>query len=498
MAATLPFELTDKGLGAPFDLFVDGKSGPSKAGKRFDVRDPGSGDVWASCLESEAQDVEGAVQSSHEAFQVYSRWTPKQRSKCLLRWGQLIEEAKEDLARMLVHETGKPLAEARMEVDYGNSYTSWCAAEAERIFGSTITSILVPQRRSFVIKQPVGVVAALIPWNFPVVLTVRKAATALAAGCTVVMKPSPESPVTALALARLAERAGFPPGAFNVLTTSLERTPEVATEMCRHPLVRKVTFTGSTRVGKIIAAQCGQYLKETTLELGGNCPFVVFEDADLKRVVDDLTQLKWRHAGQACISANRVYVQRGLHDQLVAELVRRASELRVGHGMAKGTTMGSLTRESGLEKAEALAEESVAKGARLVLGTGKRRDGGGFFMEPTIIADVADDMLLSREEIFAPLMGISAFDTEDEVVERANKTSMGLASYVFTRDASRLWRMFEKLEAGTIGMNTGIASGAEVPFGGCKESGWGREGGREDLDQFLITKAGTMSIDSHW
>lgn len=435
-----------------FDCLVHGEPVPVRSGKRFDVVDPGSGLVWAACADAAAQDVDGAVRSSHEAFQTYSKWTPRQRSQRLLRWHQLITDAREDLARVLVSETGKPLHEARGEVDYGLSFLWWFVGEAERMHGSVITSA-VGGRRAVTIKQPVGVVAALVPWNFPLVLSLRKMSAALAAGCTMVVKPSPETPVSALALARLLVRAGLPAGAVNVLTTGLDGTPHVARELCHHPLVRKVSFTGSTRVGKIIAGLCAENLKGSTLELGGNCPFVVFDDANLARVMEQLMALKWRHAGQACVSANRIYVQRGLHDQLVAALLDRVSGLKMGHGLAEDTTIGPVTTPRGLDKAEAMARDALEKGASMELGTGRRASQGrGYFMRPTIMTGVTDDMLMSREEIFAPLAGVSVFDTEDEVVARANRTSMGLASYVFTQDVHRLWRMFEKLEAGMIGL----------------------------------------------
>ncbi|PNY27007.1 Succinate-semialdehyde dehydrogenase [NADP(+)] GabD [Tolypocladium capitatum] len=506
--ANLPFELTDEALGQ-FDCLVNGEPAVAKSGRRFDVVDPGSGSVWASCPDCGDEDVDGAVRASHEAFLSYSKWTPRQRAQCLSRWHHEIGLAKDDLAKMLVFETGKPLAEARGEIDYALTFTWWFIGEAERAHGSSIVSA-VPGRRAITIKQPIGVAAALVPWNFPVALSVRKMSAALAAGCTMVVKPSPETPVTALALARLALRARFPPGALNVLTTSLDGTPRVAEALCLHPLVRKVTFTGSTRVGKIIAGLCARNLKKSTLELGGNCPLVVFDDADLDQAMGQLMALKWRHAGQACISSNRLYVQRGLHDRFVEELIRRTRELKTGHGMAEGTTLGPVTTPRGLDKAEEMAREALAKGARMVLGSGKRRDtsadakgNGGYFMEPTIVTGVTDDMLMSSDEIFAPLLGVSVFDTEDEVVARANNTSMGLASYVFTKDVDRLWRMFERLEAGMIGLgghqNTGNSSSSEAPFGGIKESGCGKESGKDvAVDEFMVTKSGTLTIEGHW
>ncbi|UNI24316.1 hypothetical protein JDV02_010072 [Purpureocillium takamizusanense] len=508
MASTeLPFQLSDESLGQ-LDCLVDGKSVAARSGKRFDVIDPGSGKVWAACPDCSDEDVDAAVQSCHKAFLEYAKWTPRRRSQTLSKWHHLIAEAKEDLARILVHETGKPLAEAYGEIDYALTFSWWFVGEAERAHGNSIVSA-VPGRRAITIKQPVGVAAALVPWNFPVALSLRKMAAALAAGCAMVVKPSPESPVTVLALARLALRAGFPPGALNVLTTSLDGTPAVAEALCLHPLVRKVTFTGSTRVGKIISGLCARNLKKSTLELGGNCPFIVFDDANLEQAMGQLMALKWRHAGQACISSNRLYVQRGVHDRLVEELVARTSKLKVGHGMAEGTTMGPVTTPRSLDKAEDMAKDALAKGAKMVLGNGMRMDnnnnntggsgGGGYFMEPTVMTGVTDDMLMSGDEIFAPLLGVSVFDSEDEVVARANNTSMGLASYVFTKDVDRMWRMFEKLEAGMIGLNTGNSSSAEAPFGGIKESGAGKESGKDvAIEEFLVTKSGTLTVEGHW
>ncbi|GJN67372.1 succinate-semialdehyde dehydrogenase [Purpureocillium lilacinum] len=497
----LPFQLSDKSLGL-LDCVVDGKSVGARSGKRFDVVDPGSGKVWATCPDCTDDDVDAAVQSCHKTFLEYSKWTPRRRSQILSKWHHLITDAKEDLARILVHETGKPLAEAYGEIDYALTFTWWFVGEAERAHGSSIVSA-IPGRRAITIKQPIGVAAALIPWNFPIALSLRKIAAALAAGCTMVVKPSPETPITVLAVAQLALRAGFPPGALNVLTTSLDNTPKVAEALCLHPLVKKVTFTGSTRVGKIITGLCAKNLKKSTLELGGNCPFIVFDDANLEQTMGQLMALKWRHAGQACISSNRLYVQRGVHDRFVEELVKQTSKLKVGHGMAEGTTMGPVTTSRSLDKAEDMAKDALAKGAKTVLGNGKRMDtaksNGGYFMEPTVMTGVTDDMLMSQDEIFAPLLGVSVFDNEDEIVARANNTSMGLASYVFTKDVDRLWRMFEKLEAGMIGLNTGNSSSSEAPFGGIKESGVGKESGKDvAIDEFLVTKNGTLTVEGHW
>ena len=322
-----------------------------------------------------------------------------------------------------------------------------------------------PNRRTFVIKQPIGVAVALVPWNFPIAMVLRKAGAAFAAGCTMVVKPSPETPLTCLVLAHLATKAGFAPGVFNVLTTSLENTPGLSEAMITHPLTKKVTFTGSTRVGKLVAGLCAKGLKKCTLELGGNCPFIVFDDADLEQAAGQFMALKWRHAGQACITANRLYVQSGVYEEFTKILVEKTKALKVGHGATEGTTMGPVTTPRSLDKAEAQAADAVKQGAKMVLGTGKSHKGakasegsgegkgvGGYFLDPVIMTGMTEDMLMSKEETFAPVCGLYKFEKEDEAVKWANDTSMGLASYAFTKNVDRLWRMLENLEAGMIGL----------------------------------------------
>ncbi|CAK7230954.1 hypothetical protein SCUCBS95973_007748 [Sporothrix curviconia] len=494
----LPFTLNDPDL-LRTDNFVNGEWTPAVSGARFDVVDPGTGKAWASCPDSAPADVEQAVATAHAAFQSYSKWTPRKRAQTLGQWHQLIVAARDDLARILVLETGKPLAEAYGEIDYGTTFTWWFTGEADRIQGATINSAL-PGRRGLVIKQPIGTAVALVPWNFPLALVLRKAGAALAAGCTMVVKTSPETPLTAFCLANLAQRAGFPPGALNVLSTTLENTPGVAEALCLHPLVKKVTFTGSTRVGKIISSLCARNLKKCTLELGGNCPFIVFDDASLEQAVGQLQALKWRHAGQACVTANRLYVQRGIHDSFVARVVEETKKLKLGHGLTEGSTLGPVTTPRGLDKGEELFQNAVEGGAKVLLGQGKREDGaGGYFMAPTVLTGVNDSMTMAQDEVFAPILGISVFDTEEEVTQRANNTSMGLASYVFTKNVDRMWRMFENLEAGMIGLNTGNASATEAPFGGIKDSGVGKESGKDvAVNEFLITKTGTLSVEDHY
>lgn len=371
-----------------------------------------------------------------------------------MKWDTLIRAARSDLAKILTHETGKPIAESYAEIDYATSFTWWFAGEAERIHGGVFVPA-APNRRVFTIKQPVGVAAALVPWNGPVAMVLRKAGAALAAGCTLIIKPSPETPITALVLGHLAKKAGIPAGVFNVLTTDLENTPALSEALCKHPLVKKVTFTGSTRVGKLIAGHCAHGLKKPTLELRGNCPFIIFDDANLDQALDQLMALKWRHAGQACVTANRIYVQAGIYDKFAELLKERTSKLVVGHGAAEGTTMGPLTTPRSIDKAKRQVEDARKLGANVILGGSRVTDKKGYFFEPTILTGMTQEMLVSCEETFAPIAALYKFDTEEEVVKLANDTSMGLASYAFTKNVDRMWRMLENLEAGMIGMNTG-------------------------------------------
>lgn len=400
-------------------------------------------------------DVDGCVESSQAAFEIYRHVNPRQRAKLLLAWHQLIEENKQDIAKIVVCESGKPLAEAVGEIEYGLGFTWWFAGEAERIRGS-VAQPSVSERRVLVVKQPIGVAVALVPWNFPVAMIMRKAAAALAAGCTMIIKPSPETPLSVLALVELAQRAGFADGVLNVLTTDMQGTPEVSEALCKHDLVRKVTFTGSTAIGSLIARHCSYGLKKLTLELGGNCPFLVFDDGDLNSALNALMILKWRTAGQACTHANRIYVQSGVFDKFEKMLLDAVSKIRVGHGSQQATTMGPLTTPRGIEKLERLIEDACSKGA--VVKTGGRRPPAltkGNFFEPTVISGMTSDMLASGEEIFGPLLCLYRFETEEEAVKAANATSMGLASYFYTKDVNRTWRLLESLEAGMIGMNSG-------------------------------------------
>ncbi|KAJ5668312.1 uncharacterized protein N7477_006882 [Penicillium maclennaniae] len=493
----LPFKLSDPTL-LHFDSFIGDKWVEARSGKRFEVLDPGTDKAWASCPANSTDDVNTAVETANSAFEDFRKVNPRQRAKWLLKWWELTTAARDDLAQIVTHETGKPLFEAYGELDYSLGFLWWFAGEAERIHGSVAVPA-APNRRLFTIKQPIGVAAALVPWNFPVAMVLRKVGAAMAAGCTMVVKPSPETPISALVLAELARRAGIPAGVLNILTTDLENTPSLSEALCKHPLVKKVTFTGSTRVGKLVAMHCAHGLKKVTLELGGNCPFIVFDDANLDQAIEQLMALKWRHAGQACITANRIYVQAGIYDHFAALLKERTTALVVGHGSDSDTTMGPLTTPRSIDKALAQVEDARRLGAEVLLGGKAMTSRPGYFFEPTILSGMTEQMQISQEESFAPIAALYRFETEEEAVKMANATSMGLASYAFTKNVDRVWRLFENLEAGMIGMNTGNQSAAESPFGGIKESGYGKESGKEvAVNEYLVTKTGTLTIEGQY
>ncbi|KAL5334825.1 Aldehyde/histidinol dehydrogenase [Aspergillus crustosus] len=493
----VPFELNNPDL-LHYGSYVGNAWVTAKSGRRFEVVDPGTDTPWASCPTNAAEDVDSAVQIAHDAFEKFKKVNPRQRAQWLLKWDSLIREARTDLAKILTHETGKPIAESYGEIDYATGFTWWFAGEAERIQG-TIAVPAAHNRRVFTVKQPIGVAAALVPWNFPIAMVLRKAGAAFAAGCTIIVKPSPETPLTALVLAHLAQKAGFPPGVFNVLTTDLENTPSLSERLCKHPLVKKVTFTGSTRVGKLIASHCAHGLKKVTLELGGNCPFIVFDDANIDQALDQLMALKWRHAGQACITANRVYVQEGIYDKFAQLLKERTAKLVIGHGANESTTLGPLTTLRSIDKVISQVDDARQLGAEIILGGSRVEGTKGYFFQPTILTNMNKEMLVSREESFAPVAALYRFETEEEAVQLANDTSMGLASYAFTKNIDRMWRLLENLEAGMIGMNTGNSSAAESPFGGIKESGYGKESGKEvAVNEYLITKTGTLTIEGQY
>ncbi|KAJ5743397.1 hypothetical protein N7533_010499 [Penicillium manginii] len=490
---SLPFTLKNESL-LHTKAYSHGEWIDAASGETFNVEDPGTGKTFASCADLGPEDVDAIIQSSQAGFKKYRHLNPRTRAQLLLKWHELIMENRDDIATILTYETGKPLAEAYGEIDYATRFTWWFAGEAERIRGD-ISTPAAPNRRVLVIKQPIGVCVALVPWNFPIAMILRKVGAALAARCTMIAKPSPETPLTTLSLAYLAEQAGFDKGIFNVVTTSNKNTPAVSEALCKHSLVHKVSFTGSTNVGSIIANHCSVGLKKVTLELGGNCPFIIFDDANQDQALSQLQTLKWRHAGQACVTANRIYVQEGIYEEIIAKMVAHAKSLQVGHGSGASVNMGPLTTSRSVDKATRQVKDAVQRGAKVVHG-GNPGAGGGYFFEPTILRDMDGTMSITHEESFAPIAAVYKFKTEDEVLKLANDSEMGLASYVFTKNIDRTWRMMEKLEAGMIGVNTGNSSAAESPFGGMKMSGYGKESGKDvAVAEYLVSKTCTMTIE---
>lgn len=410
--------------------------------------------------------------------------TPKERANLLRRWYNLVIENQEELAQLLSLEQGKPINESRGEILYGASFIEWFAEEAKRIYGDVL-----PQdkenHRLLVIKQGIGVVAAITPWNFPNAMITRKAAPAFAAGCAMVLKPAQETPLSALALAELAHQAGLPAGLFNVITST--RSVEIGKVLTEHPTVRKVTFTGSTRVGKILMAQSASTVKKLSLELGGNAPSIVFDDADLENAIEGIIASKFRNSGQTCVCTNRIYVQAGIYDRFVEQFSAKVAAFKVGSANEAGVNIGPLISQSAVNKIQEHIDDATAKGANLVIG-GKLHTRGGTFFEPTVLRDVTQAMLVAKDETFAPLAPVFKFDTEAQVIEMANDTEFGLASYLYTQDISRIWRVSEALEYGIVGINEGLISNEMAPFGGVKESGLGREGSRYGIDEFLEIK----------
>lgn len=414
----------------------------------------------------------------------WQKVTPKERANLLRRWYNLVIENQEELAQLLSLEQGKPINESRGEILYGASFIEWFAEEAKRIYGDVL-----PQdkenHRLLVIKQGIGVVAAITPWNFPNAMITRKAAPAFAAGCAMVLKPAQETPLSALALAELAHQAGLPAGLFNVITST--RSVEIGKVLTEHPTVRKVTFTGSTRVGKILMAQSASTVKKLSLELGGNAPSIVFDDADLENAIEGIIASKFRNSGQTCVCTNRIYVQAGIYDRFVELFSAKVAAFKVGSANEAGVNIGPLISQSAVNKIQEHIDDATAKGANLVIG-GKLHTRGGTFFEPTVLRDVTQAMLVAKDETFAPLAPVFKFDTEAQVIEMANDTEFGLASYVYTQDISRIWRVSEALEYGIVGINEGLISNEMAPFGGVKESGLGREGSRYGIDEFLEIK----------
>ena len=449
----------------------------------LDVLNPATGAVVGRVPDLGAEETRAAIEAAHAAFPAWSGLLAKERGAILRRWYDLQREHAEDLARLMTAEQGKPLAEARAEVDYGSAFTEFYSEEAKRVVGEIIPT---PRQsgRVLVLKQPVGVVGAITPWNFPLAMITRKISPALAAGCTVVVKPAPETPLSALALAELAVRAGFPPGVINVVTGDAEK---IGGELTSNPQVRMITFTGSTAVGKLLMRQSAGTVKKLSLELGGNAPFIVFDDADLDAAVAGAMASKFRNSGQTCVSANRILVQSGIYDRFAGKLAEAVSNLKVGDGMEEGVAQGPLINEAGLLKVEAHVADALEQGAKAVLG-GTPHALGGTFFQPTVLTDVSPAMRIAREETFGPVAALFRFADDAEAIAMANDTPFGLAAYFYTRDLARAWRVAEALDYGMIGINEGMISTELAPFGGVKESGQGREGSHHGIEEFLELK----------
>ncbi len=463
--------------------FIGGRWRAADSEETLPVCDPATGEVLGTVPMMGKAETQRAIESAATAFPGWSRTPAKERAALLRRWFDLVIENREQLAFMMTREQGKPLAEARGEVLYAASFVEWFAEEAKRVYGE----ILPPtgaDKRQFVLRQPVGVCAAITPWNFPAAMITRKLAPALAAGCTVVLKPAEQTPFTALALAALAEAAGFPAGVLNVVTGD---AAAIGGELTANPTVRKLSFTGSTEVGRLLMEECAPTIKKVSFELGGNAPFVVFDDADVEAAVEGAVAAKFRNAGQTCICANRLLVQAGIYERFTALLVEAVRRLKVGPGTGEGVTIGPLIDRDAVEKVESHIADGAGKGAAILLG-GQRHSLGGNFFEPTVLADATPDMRVAREETFGPLAPVFRFTSEEEALRMANNTEYGLAAYFYTRDLKRIFRFGEALEYGMIGINTGAISSEVIPFGGIKQSGIGREGSRHGIDEYLEFK----------
>ncbi len=472
--------------------YVGGEWINADDGATFAVTNPARGEVIAEVADLGRAEVARAIASADRAQKEWLQRTAKERAGILRVWFELMMENQEDLARILTAEMGKPLPEAMGEIAYGASFIEWFAEEGKRIYGETIPGHQ-PDKRLMVIRQPIGVAGSITPWNFPNAMITRKAGPALAAGCGFVAKPAAETPLSALALAVLAERAGLPGGLFAVVPSS--RAADIGREFCENPTVRKITFTGSTEVGRILLRQAADQVKKCSMELGGNAPFIVFDDADLDAAVEGAIACKYRNNGQTCVCANRIYVQEGVYDAFAEKFASAVAGLRVGDGLEEGTALGPLISEDALEKVEEHLKDALAKGAEIKLG-GRRHALGGLFFEPTIVTGATCDMAFARDETFGPLAPLFRFRDEDEVIAMANDTIYGLASYFYARDLSRVWKVAEALEYGIVGINTGIISTEVAPFGGWKQSGLGREGSRHGIEEYTEMKYICMSVQA--
>jgi succinate-semialdehyde dehydrogenase/glutarate-semialdehyde dehydrogenase len=466
--------------------YIRGEWVDADSGSTFPVINPATGEELAQVPRMGTDETRRAIDAAHDAYPAWRATLAKERARILRRWADLMLEHRDDLALLLTTEQGKPLAESRQEIEYAASFLEWFAEEAKRVYGDTIPTYM-QDRRVVVTKEPVGVTAGITPWNFPAAMITRKAAPAIAAGCTMVLKPAEQTPLSALAVAKLAEEAGLPAGVFNVVTGNADDAPVIGAELTSNPIVRKLGFTGSTEVGKLLMEQCARQVKKVSLELGGNAPFIVFEDADLDEAVAGAVLCKYRNSGQTCISANRILVQDSVHDEFVDRLTAAVNGLKVGAGTEPDVDVGPLIDEQALAKVERHVADALKGGAELVTG-GERHERGHTFFQPTVLSGVTATMAMSREETFGPVAGVGSFATEEEAIEVANATPYGLASYFYSRDVGRVWRVSEGLEYGIVGINTGFISTEVAPFGGMKESGIGREGSKYGIEEWLELK----------
>ncbi len=466
--------------------YLNGEWIDADSGARFDVDNPADSSVIGSVPLCGGAETRRAINAANAALPAWRALTAKQRGALLRRWFDLMLLNADDLALILTTEQGKPLTEAKGEIMYGASFIEWFAEEGKRIYGDVIPPHMA-DKRLIVIKQPIGVTAAITPWNFPNAMIARKVAPALAAGCTMVIKPAEQTPLSALAMAELAHRAGIPKGVLNIITGDAASSIAIGNELCANPIVRKLTFTGSTEVGRILMRQCADTIKKLSLELGGNAPFIVFDDADLDAAAEGLMQCKYRNAGQTCVSANRIYVQAAIYDAFADKVKGKMAALKVGRGTEEGVNIGPLIDEQGLAKVEAHLADAIAKGATVISG-GKRHALGGRFYEPTLLTNVPMSAKVSKEETFGPVAPLIKFNTEAEAIALANDSEFGLASYFFSRDVGRVFRVGEALESGMVGINTGIFSNEVAPFGGVKQSGLGREGSKYGIEDYLEIK----------
>ncbi len=466
------------------DAYINGQW--QAGANRFAVRNPADGSLVAQVTNATSEDAEQAIAAAQAAFPAWAAKTGPERAAILRRWYELILEHADDLALLLTFEQGKPLAQARGEVTYGAGFIEWFAEEAKRINGDVLTPS-TSDKRMLVIKQAIGVCAAITPWNFPIAMITRKVAPALAAGCSIVIKPAEQTPLCALALAQLAQEAGFPAGVINVLAADADSSVDVGAALCASPVVRHLSFTGSTEVGRILMQQCAPTIKKLSLELGGQAPFIVFDDADLDAAVEGAMRSKYRNSGQTCVCANRFYAHTSIYNEFVARLTKASAALKWGNGQDPDVDLGPLIEPSALEKVERHVADALEKGATLETG-GKRDHNGGRFYLPTVLSGVRNDMLITREETFGPVAAVLSFESDEEVIAAANDTEFGLAAYFYARDIGRVWRVAEQLEYGMVGINTGAISNRSAPFGGVKQSGLGREGSKYGIEEYLEMK----------